>query len=170
MILQSDIKKMYTFLDHDQIVEAVIWMCNRAKKTHVGKGKRTRSDDKFITISKFKDANTGKKQIKWASTQGSEEEYTFTIDDLILVVLYDLNNSYQSRGKDIFLQKYGCPIGGFLSAIYANVKCAYDEFMFMKEERANVRNMYGIRQMDDLILFKAYDNRSGVSLKVMRKV
>src|SRR4051794_13480662 len=73
----------------------------------------------------------------------------------MLIVMYDLGNSYQSRGKDVFLQIYGCPIGGFLSAIYANIKCAHDEFLFLQRIRPYI---YAIRQMDDLILFIAYDN------------
>ena len=58
---------------------------------------------------------------------------TTTLDDEVMTVVdIDLKYTYQTRGSDIFLQKHGCPIGGYLSAIYANVKCAFDEFNFMK--------------------------------------
>src|ERR1051325_4227774 len=159
-ILQSDIKQMYSYLDHDQIIQAIIWMCGRAKKMHEAKGKRTRRKENYILISKLKNADTGKKYVRWSGVVGDEDHYTFSLDDLILIVMYDLRNSYQSRGKDVFLQIYGCPIGGFLSAIYANVKCAYDEFLFLQRIKFHINNIYGIRQMDDLILFIAYDGNS----------
>src|SRR3954454_13317728 len=66
----------------------------------------------------------------------------------------------QARGNDIFKQIRGCPIGGFLSAIYANVKCAYDEFYFIKRWKNDKHKIYGIRQVDDLIFWVAYNNKS----------
>jgi hypothetical protein len=107
---------------------------------HEAKGKRTRRKENYILISKFKNADTGKKYVRWSGVVGDEDHYTFSLDDLILIVMYDLRNSYQSRGKDVFLQIYGCPIGGFLSAIYANVKCAYDEFLFLQRIKFHINN------------------------------
>ena len=132
-------------------------MCGRAWKLHEKKGKRTRSRDIYIVISKFKNTDDGKKKIiRFSSSRGSQDEYTFTKDDLINIVTFDLNTSYQTRGKDVLHQTHGCPIGGFLSAIYANVKCAYDEFKFLREIKHLKKRVYGIRQMDDLILFISY--------------
>ena len=155
---------MYTFLDHAEILKSMIWMSNRARKMHIKNGKRTRSKDRYILISKTKNPLTGKKDIWWSSTQGSEKENTFTIDDLINIVIIDLNNSYVSRGTDIFHQTNGCPMGGFLSAIYANVKCAYDEFNFLKDNRMLQKKIFGIRQMDDLFLMIAYTKNDLASL------
>ena len=157
---------MYTNLDHTQIIEAVIWLCLRAKRLHTNVGKRTRSEDNYIIISKFKNSADGrKKTIRWSAFRGNdEEEYTFTIDDLVTIISIDLTYSYQSRGKDVFLQTHGCPIGGFLSAIYANVKCAYDEMKFFSDIGPFRDRIYGIRQMDDLILWIAYHRDSLISL------
>ena len=46
------------------------------------------------------------------------------------------------------------PGGGLLSALYANVTCAYQEHQFLsKYKNTLTKHMTGIRQMDDLILF-----------------
>jgi hypothetical protein len=114
-------------------------------------------------MSKTKDSNTKKHNIVWAYTVGDETQITATFDDIFTVVMIDLNNTYQTRGYDIFLQKHGCPIGGFLSAIYANTKCAHDEHNFFTKHQNVKHRIYGIRQMDDLILWIAFrrnDNRS----------
>ena len=47
-------------------------------------------------------------------------------------------------------------MGGLLSAIYANVKCAYDEVNFIHKIGIKHNKFFGIRQMDDLILWISY--------------
>ena len=69
------------------------------------------------------------------------------------------------RGEDILKQKHGCPIGGFLSCIYANIKCAKDEYDFLNSLKVHKRRIYGIRQVDDLLLFIAFDNAPPESLR-----
>ena len=156
---------MYTNLHHEQIINAIIWLYQKAKKMHIKKGKRTRSKDDFTIISKFNNSIDGrKKSIRWSSTRSiDKDELTFTFDDILMIVTIDLSYSYQSRGKDIFLQTHGCPIGGFLSAIYANVKCAHDEFSFLTNIGPLRERVYGIRQMDDLFLCVAYKNSDLIS-------
>ena len=104
------------------------------------------------------------KSIRWSSSIGNDDEYTFAIDGLINIVTVDLANAYQCRGKDILNQIHGCPIGGFLSAIYANVKCAFDEHMFLNKIGTLRNRLFGIRQMDDLLLFIAYKDNDHLSL------
>src|SRR4051794_15190593 len=100
---------------------------------------------------------------------GDENEYTTTVDDLLLVVTLDLHLAYQRRGDVIMRQKHGCPIGGFLSPIYANVKCARDEFIFMNEVGKARCKICGIRQVDDLILMIAYRDHDRKSYEIAKK-
>jgi len=93
-----------------------------------------------------------------------------SLDDILTVVDIDLRYTYQTRGNDIFLQTHGCPIGGYLSAIYANVKCAFDEFNFMKTLGSIKSRVYGIRQMDDLILWIAYERGNPTSIQEARTI
>ena len=95
--------------------------------------------------------------VRWSSSRGSDTEFTCTLEDIITVVTIDLHYCYQRRGNDILLQSKGCPIGGFLSAIYANITCSYYEFNFMNKISQVKKRIYGIRQVDDLILFIAYN-------------
>ena len=50
--LQSDINKMYTNLDHCQIMDSIIWLCGVASNEHIKKKRKTRKDRAYITISK----------------------------------------------------------------------------------------------------------------------
>ena len=85
----------------------------------------------------------------------------FTFDELIQIVHFDLNTAYSTVGKTILKQKHGCPIGGILSSFYANIYCAWREYFFIKQHEQNgIHRIYGIRQVDDLIMWVSYDNRS----------
>lgn len=88
------------------------------------------------------------------------DEYTASLDDLINIVNIDLNFSFQCCSAEVVRQVHGCPIGGFLSSIYANIKCARDEFNFMKTLGPKRSLIYAIRQVDDLIFWAAFDKRS----------
>lgn len=120
IVLQTDINKMYTNLDHKQIILAIKWLIDKAKQIFKEKRKRAASHYQFILIDKYKN-NENKYHIRWATSKGDESSHTFTVEDIIDIVKIDLKTAYQARGKDIFKQVHGCPIGGFLSAIYANV-------------------------------------------------
>ena len=125
--MQSDINQMYTNLDHSQIIQAIIWMCECARKKQNKKRRKAIKQQHLILISKRKDTNTNKYVIKWSDSE-EEDYFTFTLDDILNIVQLDLQFTFQVRGPHIVKQKHGCPIGGFLSCIYANVKCAKDEY------------------------------------------
>jgi hypothetical protein len=76
----------------------------------------------------------------------------------------DLNNTYQSVSGEVFKQIHGCPIGGNLSGIYANVLCAFQENEAIRKLGTSYLRVAGIRQVDDLLLFLAYDKRNSQSL------
>ena len=168
--IQTDVTQMYTNLNHEQIRQAIIWMCDRARRKYNKHKRKTKHNPKFIILSRHPDENSKKYTIRWSHTKESEMYITTTLDEVMTVVDIDLKYTYQTRGSDIFLQKHGCPIGGYLSAIYANVKCAFDEFNFMKNLGTLKSRIYGIRQMDDLILWIAYDRNETLSANEARSI
>jgi hypothetical protein len=85
------------------------------------------------------------------------------LDDLVNIVAVDLNFSFQCCSTIVVRQVHGCPIGGFISSIYANIKCARDEYNFMRNLGAMRGRIYAIRQVDDLIFWAAYDRNSDQS-------
>jgi hypothetical protein len=44
-----------------------------------------------------------------------------TIEQISVAVAFDLAHNYCVVGESVFEQLGGCPIGGLLSAIYANI-------------------------------------------------
>jgi len=72
------------------------------------------------------------------------------------IVALDLSTTYQTLGDKVFIQKKGCPIGGYLSAIYATAKCSFDENNFLKKIGNLSSRIFGNRCMDDLGIWIAY--------------
>ena len=64
--MQSDINKMYTNLDHNQIIDAVIWVCDCARKNQNQNKRKSRKVKRLILLSKRKDTVT------WADTEDEE--------------------------------------------------------------------------------------------------
>lgn len=89
------------------------------------------------------------------NTSVDSECVIFTLADLYSIIEYDLDNSYSQVGNQLMKQPKGCPMGGLLSAFYANTTCSYHENSFLNKERL-ADHIYGIRQMDDLTLFIAH--------------
>ena len=57
-------------------------------------------------------------------------------------------------------QKHGCPIGGTLSSFYANIYCAWREYLFIKQYEVNGHyRIHGIRQVDDLIMWVSFNKQ-----------
>ena len=61
-------------------------------------------------------------------------------------------------------------IGGCLSGIYANVKCAFDEYNFLTTQERNGIRIYGIRQMDDLCCWVSFNTTDDNSRKEAEKI
>src|SRR5689334_11963324 len=92
---------------------------------------------------------------------------SLSLEDIYKVIKFDLLHTYTTPGVGLFKQIRGAPIGGFLSPNYANIKCAYDEYIFcrnIKRDRClNNVTFKAIRQVDDLIAWAAYDVRDPTS-------
>jgi hypothetical protein len=92
---------------------------------------------------------------------------TMDFNDIIRVVDMDLKFTHSRVGNTILKQKKGCPIGGILSGSYANIYCAKNEYDFLEKlkQTTDSRRVQAIRQMDDLILWIAYDKDNTKSKK-----
>lgn len=77
---------------------------------------------------------------------------------MIMAVNYDLAHNFCMVGGTVYEQVNGCPIGGLLSAFYANVYCAHDEQAFLRKWEHLRQSFYAIRQMDDLIFVIVMDD------------
>ena len=91
-------------------------------------------------------------------SRGSPEDVvTFSFENLRNIVLLDLQFTYSLVGKTILKQRQGAPIGGILSCFYANLVCAKKENEFINRDTLDIQNrIYGIRQVDDLVMWVAY--------------
>jgi hypothetical protein len=97
--------------------------------------------------------------VRWGRSQSDENVVTMTFQNLMHIYTLDLNYSFATCNNKIFYQKIGCPIGGLISAFYANTVCAFHEYTYLKS-MANVNTrIYGIRQMDDLLIWIAIDRK-----------
>ena len=65
--------------------------------------------------------------VRWGNTTQNENTVALTFNDLMNIYNLDLDYSFATSRGDIFYQKGGCPIGGLISAFYANTVCAYHE-------------------------------------------
>lgn len=153
-VVATDLKQMYTYLNHGEIRKATLWLldqiqASRDKTTINGRDLRRRK-----TLIKV-DLDSPNKASFTTNTAVDSKCVIFSLDDLYSIVDFDLNNTYATVGNQIFKQNEGCPMGGLLSSFYGNTTCAYHENQFLNKEPL-ARQIYGIRQMDDLTLFIAH--------------
>jgi hypothetical protein len=95
--------------------------------------------------------------IRWGRDRTNNDNLTLTFEQIRLAVEFDLAHNYCRVGDTILEQVEGCPIGGLLSALYANIYCAYDEREFMKRWEHVEDQYYAIRQMDDMLMVIRWD-------------
>jgi hypothetical protein len=84
------------------------------------------------------------------------------VDKIKDVVKFDLESTYSYYRGRYYFQKEGCPIGGILSSIYANISCAIDEFHWIIRNRDLYKTrMLCRRQIDDLIILIKRKKKEG---------
>ena len=144
MIEQEDVERMFTNLRKVAIPTRVRLTLEEAGKLTAGRGGRR----KCVTVMR-----DGKKfeGVKWGADPRNEDDRVVEFEMIIRVVEFDLAHNFGALGGTIYEQMGGCPIGGLLSAIYANIYCAFDERNFCARW-SHVRHLFfGLRQMDDFI-------------------
>jgi hypothetical protein len=152
--IATDLKQMYTYLNHTEIRKATMWLFeqiqnSQTKPTH---GRNLRKRNIMIKVDKH-----APNRAQFTTNNVIDSECTiFNLNDLFEIVDFDLNNTYTSIGDQIFKQNDGCPMGGLLSSFYGNTTCAFHENSFLTTEPL-ARNIWGVRQMDDLTLFIVHE-------------
>jgi hypothetical protein len=66
--------------------------------------------------------------VRWGRGMDDEHTTTMTFKNLTDIYDLDLDYSFSMTQGAVNYQQGGCPIGGFLSAFYANTVCAYHEW------------------------------------------
>ena len=133
--VQTDIKQVFTYLNTTHIKTAVEWFL---KKILEDEKRRARNKVWFLQNKKEK------KDIRLATGKGEGTDWAFSEHDIMNVVSLDIDNVYVTCRGAVWKQNQGCPIGGFLSAMYANIKCMYDEKTFIHSLGTQARRMYAI--------------------------
>jgi hypothetical protein len=137
----SDIKNMYTELQHDSIMNSILWLIETCLSV------QPRSS-RFIIIEK---QHHGIVHF-YPSYMDDTDFIMFDITELIpIIVLFDLHNIHFTLGDSIILQQHvGAPMGGHMSAQYAICYCAMMESMF-HSSLIQSSHIFSKRFMDDLI-------------------
>lgn len=170
-VIATDLKQMYTFLDHNEIKQAMFWLLSNVhgqqpkgkKRSHV-----LRKREIFVQVQKLK---PNEASYTW-SRNPTDETIVFSLNDLYHIVEYDLENSYSKVGNQIFKQTNGCPIGGLISSLYGNLTCAHHEYQFLNKPKLRTLSQHveGIRQIDDLIVFIGHENEGKETKKQRKKI
>ena len=155
-VMATDLKQMFTFLDHTEIRKAVMWLFDNIQS---GSAKTSNKHKRLLRkrpILIKVDLTAPYKASFTSNSITDENSVVFTLADLYSIIEFDLDNTYTTIGNQLFKQLKGCPMGGMLSSFYGNVTCAFHEHTYLTHEPL-AKHIWGIRQMDDLTLFIAHD-------------
>jgi len=170
-VIATDLKQMYTFLDHNEIKQALLWLLSHVHTNSTEKVAGTRDLRKrniYIRVEK-----TSPFEVTYTnSPHSTEDTTTFTLSDLYQIAEFDLEHSYSVVGNQRFKQTNGCPIGRLLSALYGNLTCAFHEWQFLSNTKLThlTKHIEGIRQMDDLIIFIGHKQKGERTKRDRRKI
>jgi hypothetical protein len=150
LLEQQDVVNMFTNLGKEEIRIRVYGVLDEAEKLIQGRsGKR-----KEVTLVMLKGEVL---EVKWGSDRTNDENIVLSFEQIKVAVDFDLAHNFCGVGQRVLQQMGGCPIGGLLSALYANIYCAHDERAFCKRWSKLAGRFYGVRQMDDLLLVMRWD-------------
>lgn len=174
LMFASDVKQMFTFLNHDGIREALEWLFKEMEKLPqyqerggILREPRKINKNKITLVVEDNELywgsgrHEGRRQDQASGFK--DDVITFDFNMLRDIVNLDLKYTHSRMGKALLKQKLGCPIGGILSCFYANLFCSYQENRLLASGIGN--KVYGIRQVDDLVMWIAYRNNDHKSLK-----
>ena len=139
-----DISNMYTEMQHTTIMNALVWLIGVTSGSERGRDR--------VAIRRFKS-----KQFvtHWGRSYNKFTHTEMTIETLMTIIQYDMNNVYFTLGDVLLRQINGIPMGGFISAPEAQLVCIYSEVQFHKSCGLDSRYISGTRYMDDLTVFIA---------------
>lgn len=116
-VIATDPKQMYTFLDHNEIKQAMLWLLSNAHDQQPKGNKRPRKREIPVQVQKLKPDEAS---YTWSKTP-TDDTIIFSLSVLYNIVEYDLENSSSKVGNQIFRQTNGCPIGGLILSLYGNL-------------------------------------------------
>lgn len=108
--------------------------------------------------------------VRWGKGLDDENTVTLTFEDLMNIYTLDLDHSFTISQGIVNWQKLGCPIGGNLSSFFANTVCAYHEWKYLTSLGKAAENIYGIRQVDDLLIWVATERGNRKSLRAAKSI
>ena len=138
MFVKFDIKNQFTNLDKPSVIKAVIFAIKELKKfkkvEHIAIRKR---------IAEKKNDHIGK---------GYKRDYhNIELDTIYRYVVFELETSYFTVGTELYIQKNGLPMGGYLSAGLAVLYSMYCEHHNQKLWRNLSFKSLWIRYRDDVL-------------------
>lgn len=154
-VLATDLKQMYTYLNHTEITAAICWLFEQIQDGRADTTINSRPLRKRRVYIQVELASPNRAQFT-TNRSADGDCVIFTLDELFEIVQFDLAHTYTTIGNQILQQNEGCPMGGLLSSFYGNTVCAYHENQFLARIGSLSHHVYGIRQMDDLTLFIAH--------------
>eukprot|EP00808_Paulinella_micropora_P025183 g2441.t1 len=111
-VFQFDVKQMFTWLAQSSTMQSL-----RFALAHITfQPPRSRNWKPIVYISKTR-KQTGKYDVGWNRRYASQDYIAFTFEDIINIVSLDFAHSHFTFGDAVFVQKDGCPIGGYLLMI-----------------------------------------------------
>jgi hypothetical protein len=152
--LAGDIKQMYTELDHDSILDALQWL----KEEY-----RTTTRRNHVAVPRFARHGAHK-----GIAYSDRSFVSFSLDEIIQIVTFDLKNAVFTAGDTVLKQKIGIPMGSPISPILAILVCAHAEFKFIKANTG--RKVCGTRYVDDAKFLTTFDKSDSVDWDVANKL
>eukprot|EP00808_Paulinella_micropora_P000709 g52394.t1 len=153
-VFQFDVKQMFTWLAQSSTMQSLRF----ALAYITFQPPQSRNWKPVVYISRTRKEN-GKYDVGWNRSYAPHDYFAFTFDDIINIVSLDFAHSHFTLGDAVFVQKDGCPIGGYLSSALAQMKCMCDEEVLIRTllSTSFAKKIYGIRQIDDLLLLRIVD-------------
>eukprot|EP00808_Paulinella_micropora_P006436 g20578.t1 len=153
---QFDVKQMFTWLSKQSVLQSVMFALRFIQTYGRSDGRSCRRVEAFQVSRKPWSVAGGapKHQVGYKTSTAKDNFYFFTFQDVIALVQLDLDHAHFAMGNGVFMQLHVCPIGGYISAQLAVLKCMVDEHTNLTAyiPRPLRKSFFGIRQVDDLLL------------------
>ncbi|GBG70947.1 hypothetical protein CBR_g8248 [Chara braunii] len=134
--MSYDIKDMFSKLPHQKIVEAVDWVVH----SHVKKGRS------FVRV------NSRGRGCSFGRTTGDDYWRSVPLQQILTFVQFELNHTYMRATGVLLRQTVGIPMGKSTSPPLTCILCAFAGYKFLRSLGACIRDVFGIRLMDDVSL------------------
>ncbi|GBG72714.1 hypothetical protein CBR_g12282 [Chara braunii] len=143
-----DIKDMFARLAHESVIDEVRWIIEIHRRR------------KFVGV---RVSQRGKICMMAKNARRSEGFVLLDFTLIMEAVTYELENTYVKCAGEILKQDFGIPMGRNSSPALACVVCARSETMFVESMGRDRDLIRGIRMIDDIAVFVAFETGDQVS-------